>query len=45
MTDGILVQELMQDPLLSEYSVLIIDDCHDRTANTDLVLGLLKKIL
>jgi len=39
-----LVQEMLQDPLLSSYSVIIIDDCHDRSVNTDLALGLLKKI-
>ena len=44
LTDGMLVQEMLSDPLLSEYSVLIIDDCHDRSMYTDLILGLLKKI-
>ena len=45
VTDGIFLSELIQDPLLSAYSVLIIDDCHDRSVNTDLSICLLKKIL
>ncbi len=44
-TDGILVRETLSDPLLSKYSVLIIDEAHERTLNTDILLGLLKKIL
>ena len=35
---------MMSDPLLSEYQVLIIDDCHERSMYTDMILGLLKKI-
>ena len=44
LTDGKLVQEMLSDPLLSEYDLLIIDDCHDRSMYTDLIMGLLKKI-
>lgn len=44
MTDGILVNEMMQDPLISKYSVIMIDDIHERTINSDIVLALLKKI-
>ena len=39
-----LLQEMLQDPLLTQYSVIIVDDCHERSLKTDLVLGLLKKI-
>lgn len=39
-----LVREMLSDPLLSKYSVLIIDDCHERSMYTDIILGLLKKI-
>ncbi len=44
MTDGMLMQQLLSDPLLNRYDAVIIDDCHDRSVNSDLVLGLLKMI-
>lgn len=44
LTDGTLLQEMLSDPLLNEYSLLIIDDCHERSMYTDMILGLLKKI-
>jgi len=31
MTDGMLINEMMKDPLLSEYCVIMIDDIHERT--------------
>lgn len=45
MTDGILLQELKGDPLLSRYSVLMIDEAHERSLTIDFILGLLKDIL
>lgn len=45
MTEGILVREMMGDPLLRSYSVLMLDEIHERTMYTDIILGLLKKIL
>ncbi|KAL7642303.1 UNVERIFIED_CONTAM: hypothetical protein RMT77_006864 [Armadillidium vulgare] len=45
MTEGLLVREMMADPLLRMYSVIILDEVHERTLYTDIVLGLLKKIL
>jgi len=45
MTDGYLVREMMSDPLLEKYSVLMLDEVHERTLFTDIVIGLLKKIL
>jgi ATP-dependent RNA helicase DDX35 len=45
VTDGILLREAtLQDPLLSNYSVVILDETHERNLNTDTLLGLLKKI-
>ena len=44
-TDGVVVREAQaEDPLLSKYSVVIVDEAHERSLNSDVVLGLLKKI-
>ena len=44
-TDGIMLRELMlTDPLLSRYSVVMIDEAHERNLNSDILLGLLKRI-
>lgn len=45
MTEGILLREMLADPLLSQYSVIIIDEAHERNVITDTAMGLLKKIL
>lgn len=45
MTDGTLLQEIKTDPLLTKYSVLMIDEAHERSLNIDFILGLLKQIL
>lgn len=45
MTDGILLQEIKADPLLSRYSVIMVDEAHERSLNIDFILGLLKRSL
>ena len=45
MTDDVLAGMLLRDPLLSDFNVIMIDDCHERTVNTDLILSLVKKVL
>jgi ATP-dependent helicase HrpA len=45
MTDGILLAEMQQDRLLSQYDTLIIDEAHERSLNIDFILGYLKQLL
>ncbi|KAG5456542.1 MAG: pre-mrna splicing factor ATP-dependent rna helicase prp43, partial [Olpidium bornovanus] len=44
MTDGMLLREAMADPMMNRYSAVIIDEAHDRTVPTDILMGLLKQI-
>lgn len=44
MTDGILLAEILSDPYLSQYEVIIIDEAHERSLNIDFLLGYLHKI-
>ncbi len=45
MTDGILLAEIQSDPLLRAYSMLILDEAHERSLNIDFLLGYLKTLL
>ncbi len=45
VTDGTLLQEMKGDRWLTKYSVLMIDEAHERTLNIDFILGLVKDIL
>lgn len=39
LTDGVLLRQLQSDFLLARYSVLLVDEAHERSLNTDMLLG------
>ena len=45
MTDGVLLRELATDFLLTKYSVIIIDEAHERSMNTDILIGVLSRVI
>lgn len=45
MTDGVLLRELAQDLTLAKYSVVIVDEAHERSVNTDVLIGMLSRVV
>ncbi|PBP22784.1 DEAH-box RNA helicase [Diplocarpon rosae] len=45
MTDGVLLREVAQDIALRKYSAIIIDEAHERTVNTDILIGMLSRVV
>ncbi|KAJ9642250.1 Salivary acidic proline-rich phosphoprotein 1/2 [Knufia peltigerae] len=44
LTEGMLLQEMLRDPWLREYSAIVVDEVHERGVNVDLVLGFLRRL-
>lgn len=45
MTDGVLLREIQADFMLSKYSAIVVDEAHERNINTDILIGLLSRLL
>ncbi|CAK7228470.1 Salivary acidic proline-rich phosphoprotein 1/2 [Sporothrix bragantina] len=45
LTEGMLLQEMVRDPSLRQYSAIVVDEVHERSVDADLLLGFLRQIL
>lgn len=45
MTDGVLLREVSSDLLLTKYSAIVVDEAHERSVNTDVLIGMLSRVV
>jgi ATP-dependent RNA helicase DHR2 len=45
LTEGMLLQEMLRDPNMTQYSAVVVDEVHERSVNVDLILGFLRNLV